>query len=50
MLDAHCSVVVESAYAAKERTPLIRLDAVAKDYLSADSRPFVKIDAQRFEW
>ena len=50
MLDAHSSSAVGSAYVASERTRLIRLDTVAKGYLSADSRPFVKIDTQGFEW
>jgi FkbM family methyltransferase len=50
MLDAHSSAAVGSAYVASERTPLIRLDSVAEQYLSADSRPFVKIDTQGFEW
>lgn len=50
MLDAHSSAAVGSAYVASERTPLIRLDTVAEHYLSADSRPFIKIDTQGFEW
>jgi FkbM family methyltransferase len=50
MLDAHSSAAVGSAYVASERTPLIRLDSVAELYLSKDSRPFIKIDTQGFEW
>jgi len=50
MLDAHSSAAVGSAYVASERTPLIRLDTVAEQYLSAASRPFIKIDTQGFEW
>jgi FkbM family methyltransferase len=50
MLDAHSSAAVSSAYVATERTPLIRLDTVAEHYLSPDSRPFIKIDTQGFEW
>jgi FkbM family methyltransferase len=50
MLDAHSSAAVNSAYVASERTPLIRLDSVAVQYLSADSRSFIKIDTQGFEW
>jgi len=50
MLDAHSSVAVGSAYVAAERTSLIRLDSVAAKYLSADSRPLIKIDTQGFEW
>ncbi len=50
MLDAHSSAAVGSAYVASEPTPLIRLDSVASQYLNADSRPFIKIDTQGFEW
>lgn len=50
MLDAHSSAAVGSAYVGSERAPLIRLDTVVEHYLSADSRPFVKIDTQGFEW
>lgn len=50
MLDAHSSAAVGSAYVASERTPLVRLDSVANQYLSDDSRPFIKIDTQGFEW
>jgi FkbM family methyltransferase len=50
MLDAHSSAAVGSAYVASERTPLIRLDTVAEQYLSVASRPFIKIDTQGFEW
>ena len=50
MLDAHSSTAVGSAYVASERTPLICLDTSAKQYLRANSRPFIKIDTQGFEW
>jgi FkbM family methyltransferase len=50
MLDAHSSAAIDSAYVASERTILIRLDTVANQYLSPDSRPFIKIDTQGFEW
>lgn len=50
MLDAHSSAAVGSAYVASEPTPLVRLDSVAELYLSEDSRPFIKIDTQGFEW
>lgn len=50
MLDAHSSAAVGSAYVASERAPLIRLDTVVEHYLTIDSRPFVKIDTQGFEW
>jgi FkbM family methyltransferase len=50
MLDSHASAAVGSAYVAVERTPLIRLDSVASQYAEPDSRCFIKIDAQGFEW
>ena len=50
MLDAHITTAVGSAYVATERTPLIRLDSVADQYLVSASRLFIKIDAQGFEW
>lgn len=50
MLDAHVSAATNSAYVASEPTPITKLDTVAKQYLSADSRLFIKIDTQGFEW
>ena len=50
MLEAHSSAAAGSAYVASERAPLIRLDTVAKQYLNTDSRPFIKVDTQGFEW
>lgn len=49
MLEAHSSAEMSSAYVASERTALARLDSVAPTYLSANSRPFIKIDTQGFE-
>jgi len=49
MLEAHSSVAIGSAYVASERTPLITLDSIAPTYLSAQARPFIKIDTQGFE-
>ena len=50
MLDEHSSAAIDSAYVASERTPLVCLDTVAEQYLTEDSRPFIKIDTQGFEW
>lgn len=50
MLSAHSTAAVGSAYVASELTPLVRLDSVSKQYLNADSRSFIKIDTQGFEW
>ena len=49
MLEAHSSVAKDSAYVARECTPLIMLDSIAPTYLSATARPFIKIDTQGFE-
>jgi FkbM family methyltransferase len=50
MLDAHSSAAVDSAYVASEHTPLVKLDSVSAQYLDSNSRPFIKIDTQGFEW
>jgi FkbM family methyltransferase len=50
ILDAHTSAAVGSAYVGTELTPILRLDSVAHQYLKPDSRCFIKIDAQGFEW
>ena len=50
MLAAHSDAALDSAYVASEYAPLIRLDTVAKQYLSEHSRPFIKVDTQGFEW
>lgn len=50
MLDAHSSAAIGSAYVSNERAPLIRLDSVAAQYIDPDSRCFIKIDTQGFEW
>jgi FkbM family methyltransferase len=49
MLDTHSSAAKGSAYVGKEHTSLIRLDTVASSYLTANSRPFIKVDTQGFE-
>ena len=50
MLETHSNVAVGSAYTGSERVALIRLDTVAKQYMESDSRPFIKIDTQGYEW
>lgn len=50
MLDAHSSAASGSAYVATERTPMIHLDSVAPSYLKTNSRLFIKIDTQGYEW
>ena len=50
MLEAHSNAAEGSAYVGSERTEIIRLDTVAEKYLEPNSRPFIKIDTQGFEW
>ncbi|HEX7387953.1 MAG TPA: FkbM family methyltransferase [Castellaniella sp.] len=50
ILATHLAAAAESAYVAVERTPLVRLDSVADRYTGPESRPFIKIDTQGFEW
>lgn len=50
MLHSHSSAAPGSAFVTSERTPLIRLDTVAQSYLEPNSRPFLKLDTQGFEW
>ena len=50
MLDAHSSAAKDSAYIAKESSSIIRLDKISKQYLGDESRLFIKIDTQGYEW
>ena len=50
MMATHTSAALDSAYIAKERTPLASLDTFANQYLSNNSRLFLKIDTQGYEW
>lgn len=50
MLEAHSKAAVGSAYISSERVLIERLDSVAARYLTPDSRLFIKIDTQGFEW
>jgi FkbM family methyltransferase len=50
MLNEHSSAAPASAYTASQITSLIRLDSVASQYLNEDSRLFIKVDTQGFEW
>jgi FkbM family methyltransferase len=50
MLDAHSSAALGSAYISSETTPISTLDSVASDYLKENSRLFIKIDTQGYEW
>lgn len=50
MLDAHLAAAQESAYSSCETVNVVTLDSVSSYYLTELSRPFIKIDAQGFEW
>lgn len=50
MLDLHASSETDSSYVGIERVPIARLDSVISLYLDDDSRYFIKIDTQGFEW
>jgi len=50
MLDAHVQAAPESAYCGSEVVQLRRLDTLAKDYITEDTKSiFLKIDVQGFE-
>jgi len=50
MLEAHSSAAEGSAYVGKARTPIIRLDSIARQYIKASEKYFIKVDTQGFEW
>lgn len=49
MLDSHATTAPESRYIGVEEAPLHKLDSVAFDYATPESRTFIKIDTQGFE-
>ena len=50
MLKSHSNAAVGSAYVDSESVPVARLDSVSGSYLSSESKLFIKIDTQGFEW
>lgn len=50
MLDSHLSAAPHTAYVGRESVPLLTLDFVAPEYIAKFKNPFLKIDAQGFEW
>ena len=50
MLDTHSLACAASAYVSSETSPMSRLDSISSQYLCSDSRVFIKIDTQGFEW
>jgi len=49
MLQSHAGAAPESRYTGHEAVRVARLDTVAPDYLTADTRLYLKIDTQGFE-
>jgi hypothetical protein len=50
MLESHSSAAVGSAYVDSEHVPIARLDSSASRYLTPESKLFIKIDTQGYEW
>jgi FkbM family methyltransferase len=50
MLEAHSTAARESSYVGAQQVQIFRLDSVAGPYLQGAARPFLKIDAQGYEW
>lgn len=50
MLESHSSAAECSAYIGEETASVIRLDSTIDKYLDYDSRLFIKIDTQGYEW
>jgi FkbM family methyltransferase len=50
MLTAHTNAAPSSFYINKEKVLISRLDTVCSNYLKKDSRYFIKIDTQGYEW
>ena len=49
MLDRHTATAPESRYTGVEKVPMLPLDSIAFDYITADSVSFLKIDTQGYE-
>ena len=50
MKDLHLSAAPTSAFISSEKVPVYKLDSISEKYLNKDSRLFIKIDTQGFEW
>lgn len=50
MLDLHSTAAVGSAYIDSELVPISSLDAVAIPFVEQNTKLFIKIDTQGFEW
>ncbi len=50
MMDSHTSASANSAYVGTEKVPIFRLGTAAPPYMEEAHKPFLKIDAQGYEW
>lgn len=50
MLESHSSAAPGSSFVGRERVPIARLDSLADLYLTPETKLFIKIDTQGFEW
>ena len=50
MLESHSSAAVGSAYIDSEYVPITKLDSVASQSITQESKLLIKIDTQGFEW
>jgi FkbM family methyltransferase len=50
MHTSHAEAALGSAYVSSEKVPIKRLDGIASQYLNHNSKLFIKIDTQGFEW
>lgn len=50
MLESHTRAAPSSSYVGSERVPIARLDSLSKTYLTPESKLFIKIDTQGYEW
>ena len=50
MKDLHLSAAPTSEFISSENVPIYKLDSISEKYLNKNSRLFIKIDTQGFEW
>lgn len=50
MLPAHANAAPTSVFESKVETPITPLDAVSEPYLRSETRCFLKVDTQGYEW
>jgi FkbM family methyltransferase len=50
MLESHSRAAPESGYVGNEIVPIVTLDSIVMSYVDVNSKIFIKIDTQGFEW